>query len=68
MSTASVDVQIIDDALLEQNETFYATIVPLSLPHGVSLGHVTKAGVTIVDNECKYCNDNSSHLTLLNKQ
>ena len=52
-TAAHFDVHIIDDIILERIETFRISIDPLSLPHGVVLGAVSSATVTILDDDCK---------------
>ena len=44
---------MIDDVHLEVNETFHISIDPISLPHGVVLGGVSSATVTIIDTDSK---------------
>ena len=52
-TTATFDVPINDDNILEGNENFMITISPSSLPSGVFVGDPDKATVIIVDNDCK---------------
>ena len=52
-TTATFDVPINDDNILEGNENFMLTIDP-TLPTGVTVGDPNEATVTIVDNDCKY--------------
>ena len=47
LTTAKFDVHLVHDVILEHNETFRISIDPLSLPHGVVLGAVSNATVTI---------------------
>ena len=49
MTTAYFVVSIINDNLLEGNETFTLTLNPLLLPSDVIIGDPTEAIVTIVD-------------------
>ena len=51
-TTATFNVPITDDMILEGNEDFMLTIDP-SLPDGVTRGTPSEATVTIVDNDCK---------------
>lgn len=53
-NTTSFDVKIINDDIFDENETFYVTIDPLSLPYGVVLGNIASATVTILDDDSKY--------------
>ena len=55
----SFDVTIINDTVLENNETFSLTIIGDSLPENVTLGKITQATVTIVNDggSCKYAID-----------
>lgn len=49
MTTAYFVVPIINDDLLEGNETFTLTLNPLLLPNDVIAGHPAEATVTIID-------------------
>ena len=49
MTTAYFVVPIINDDLLEGNETFTLTLNPLLLPSDVIAGHPAEATVTIID-------------------
>ena len=51
-TSATFDVPITDDSLLEGNENFMLTIDP-SLPTGVRRGDPSEATVTIVDDDRK---------------
>ena len=53
LTTAKFDVHLVHDVTLEYNETFHISIDPLSLPHGVILGAVSNATVTILDDDSK---------------
>ena len=50
-TTATFDIPITDDTMLEGNENFMLTIDPSSLPNGVTHGDPDQATVTIVDND-----------------
>ena len=53
-TSASFDIVIIDDNILERNdEVFTLAIIPESLPNGVYHVHDETVNVTIVDDECK---------------
>ena len=52
-TTATFNVPINDDMILEGNENFMLTINPSSLPDGVTRGTPSEATVTIVDNDGK---------------
>ena len=52
-TTATFDVPINDDNILEGNETFMLTIDSSSLPDRVTRGDPGQATVTIVDNDRK---------------
>ena len=54
MEVVTFDIPIIDDNILEENETFRVTINPDSLPLGLTLGSINETTVTIVDDECKF--------------
>ena len=45
----SFDVTILNDNVLENNETFNLTIVGESLPNNVTLGKISQTAVTIVN-------------------
>ena len=51
-TTATFDVPITDDMILEELENFMLTINS-SLPDGVTRGTPSEATVTIVDDDCK---------------
>ena len=53
-TTATFDVPINDDDILEGDEEFILTIISSSLPIGITHGTPYEATVTIVDNESKY--------------
>ena len=59
-TTATFDVPITDDMILEGNENFMLTINGTSLPDSVTPGNPDEATVTIVDDDRKYiaCTDN----------
>ena len=61
-TTATFDVPINDDDILEGNENFILTIDPSSLPSDVSVGDPDQATVTIVDNDRKYLVNNAIYL------
>ena len=52
-TTATFDVPINDDNVLEGSENFMLTISPSSLPSNVFVGDADQAAVTIVDNDRK---------------
>ena len=52
-TTATFDVPIIDDNILEGNEDFVLTIDVASLSTGVTHGSPGETTVTIVDDDCK---------------
>ena len=52
-TTATFDVPINDDNILEGNENFILTIDGTSLPTGITRGSPGEATVTIVDDDCK---------------
>ena len=51
MTTAPVDVPIIDDNISENNETFVLDIDQLLLPNRVSVSNPDQVTVTIVDDD-----------------
>ena len=52
---ATFHVDVINDALYENDEDFSLVIVADSLkPDSICLGHAVTTKVTIVDDECKY--------------
>ena len=52
-TTATFDVPINDDNILEDNENFILTINPSSLPSDVTVGSPGQATVTIGDDDGK---------------
>ena len=60
----SFDVNIIDDDLMENSETFRITIYDLSVPYGITLGFYTSAEVTIVDNDSKFLRNKVAYYLL----
>ena len=53
MTRVSFDVNIIDDRILENNETFDLSINSNTLPNRVNIDNPSKATMTIVDNDGK---------------
>ena len=53
MTRASINVAIIDDNLVEGNESFTLSIASSSLPNNVTVGNLSQTTVTIVDNDCE---------------
>ena len=51
VSSVSFDISIIDDKILEQNESFNLGLC--CLPDNVIVGHVSQATVTIVNDDSK---------------
>ena len=47
------DISIVDDTILEENESFDIVIMPKSLSNGIIRGSPGRATVTIVDDDCK---------------
>ena len=68
-TTATFDVAINDDNILEGNENFMLTINSSSLPTGVTRGDLGQAAVTIMDNDRKlllsYPEETRAHFHLL---
>ena len=52
-TTATFDVSINDDDILEGEENFILTVDEGSLPAGVTRGTPNETLVSIVDNDCK---------------
>ena len=52
-TTATFNIPINDDMILEGNENFILTINPSSLPDYVTCGTPGEATVTIVNDDCK---------------
>ena len=50
-TTYSLDVSILDDTVIEGDETFKMAIDTANLPAGATAGSITEATVTIVDND-----------------
>ena len=53
-TTATFNVPITDDMILEGDENFMLTINPSALPNGVTVGDSGQATVTIVNDDCKF--------------
>ena len=53
-TTATHNVPIINDTILEEDENFILTIDETSLPTGVTCGNPGQATVTIVDDNRKF--------------
>ena len=53
MTTATFNIPITDDNILEGDENFMLTINETSLPTGVTRGTPGEVTVTIVDDDCK---------------
>ena len=53
MTSVSFDIQIADDNILEDNETFTLNIVNSSLPNGITAGNPSQATVIIRNDDCK---------------
>ena len=53
MTEVSFNVTIMDDNILESNETFQLSINSSSLPNRVTVDNPSVVTVTIVDNDCK---------------
>ena len=58
-TTATFNVPVTDDMILEGDENFMLTINETSLPDGVTRGDPGEATVTIVDNDREYKNCNA---------
>ena len=61
-TTATFDVPINDDNLLEDNEHFILTINSSSLPSDVTVGNPGQATVNIVDDDRKYLVNDAVYL------
>ena len=60
-TTATFNVPITDDMILEGNENFMLTIDETTLPDGVTRGTPGEVTVTIVDDDRKHKNYNAIH-------
>ena len=58
-TTATFDIPINNDNILEGDENFMLTINSSSLRDGITLGNFSEATVTIIDNDRKYYNSNA---------
>ena len=47
------NITILNDKILEANETFYVSILSSSLPDHVSTTNSSQTSVTIIDDDCK---------------
>ena len=60
-TSASFNVSVNNDYILEDNENFMLTINSLSLPNGITHGDLDQATVIIVDSACKlHCRNNNA--------
>ena len=50
-TSATFDVYMVDDVILENSERFSISIDPYTLPYGVALGDITYAEVEILDDD-----------------
>lgn len=55
MTTATFNLTIVNDNILEENEFFYVVINSSSLPNDVSVSSPLQLTVTIANDDCKYC-------------
>ena len=53
VNSVSFDISVIDDDILEHNESFNLGLC--SLPDNVIVGDISQATVTIVNDDSKYC-------------
>ena len=53
MTSASLNVSLINDNVLENNENFFLSINQGSLPTYISAGIINQVIVNIVDDDCK---------------
>ena len=52
VTNMSFDIFINDDEILEENETFFLHII--TLPKGVSTGHLNQTMITVLDDDSKW--------------
>ena len=53
MTSASLNISLINDDVLESNENFFLTINQASLPTYITVGTTDRTVVNIVDDDCK---------------
>ena len=53
MTSASLNISLINDDVLENNENFFLTINEDSLPTSITAGTTDQTIVNIVDDDCK---------------
>ena len=53
MTSASLNISLINDDVLENNENFFLTINEDSLPTSITAGTTDRTIVNIVDDDCK---------------
>ena len=56
---------LLDDDVVEVDETFDILIDPSSLPEDISLGDPCEATVTIKDDDCEWSCNNKKHLSTI---
>ena len=54
MTKVSYDIIILNDNVLEGDETFYVFINPATLPRDVTVGDINQAGITIINDDSKW--------------
>ena len=54
ITDTSFDVLLINDKILEDNETFVLAINQFSLPNNITIHNISQTTVTILDDDCKY--------------
>ena len=55
VTSASVNVPINDDNILEADEMFNLNVDSTTLPTGVTVGAIGSSSVTIENDDCKFC-------------
>ena len=54
LTKVSYDIIVLNDNVLEGNETFYVFINPVTLPRDVTVGDIYQAGITIINDDSKW--------------
>ena len=53
MTATPYNIVVTNDNLLEESETFFIFLNPISLPSGVIVGDISQATVTIINDDGK---------------
>ena len=60
-NTALFNVALVNDNVVENDKNFTLIIDPLSLPHGITLGHPNQTTVIIIDDDSEWVTTYCTH-------